>query len=986
MKERIPLKPNTKLTFKNQAGGSTPFVIRSMVGQGGSCLVYDGYYENNAGGKSTVRIKECYPIRLSFTRNSQGKLIITESQKNQFELCKKRFRDSFVVNSELHEMAGLTNYTSQVYDLYEGNGTLYTVSSYVEGNTLDKIHFSSIKEVLRVVRSTARYLQRLHEKGYLYLDVKPENIRMYETTPEMVELFDFDAVIPQGIKEDLSGYRVAYSRGYAPLEQKLGDISRIGTYTDVYAVGALLFFLIFGRTPTAVNCGNEASYDYTKLKWDVLYHPGLYRELTVFFHKTLQAGTKDRYSDMRQVLMQLQRIERFGAEETVISCSGPAVVPEKMVGRQKECDSLFHWWQGEDPIIFVTGMGGIGKSTVVSKFVQDNKNCFDQVIYLSWKESLEQTIADDREFGITGYEQEPEEEKAEYFIRKMKAVRRLAEKERILLILDNFEGNITDDFAELLKVNWKVILVTRRNMELSGYPVQKILPLQKTDEIYRLFENNLGRRLRTDETVLVSKMAEKVERHTLLLALIARQVANSHLNLEQAWNLAETYGVSQMAPEKVDYFQDGAERYDKISGILKALYDVSGLSDVKKRCLKFFSLFDAPGISVGESRGVLQLGSLDAVNELHEEGWIRIQGERVQMHPLIHESIQQMEWSEKDRECAKRQMEILCQQIQWEFGTWERERMTFDGQKSGVLETAKSVLKYGGEDNCLAESKCRKQLQILTLLYLPKEDEKYILAKAVPLLRERGKENPRQWMELQDYVVYLMCQRKEYEKAAVCMKEAEKYASEVGDLYIWGRYYDMKAGLYDEMLNGAYDDTGKKGQCLIHKMLRAVDKSINCMKRAGGKEAERLVVKYTYGKIFLLIRCMPERDLKIKRLIIEMEKVLKRDGSYRMEFQFLHYMARAWYFTLCREKAEKVLYNLKKAGKCSIPDGRSDLDQIDYWIIPGANMLFELGEGDQAEEWLTKGKALCEAHPEELPFMRKKDEIEQHLREVKKYF
>lgn len=986
MKERIPLKPNTKLTFKNQAGGSTCFVIRSMVGQGGSCFVYDGYYENNAGRKSTVRIKECYPIRLSFTRNSQGKLTITESQKNQFELCKRRFRDSFVVNSELHEMAGLTNYTSQVYDLYEGNGTLYTVYSYVEGNTLDKIQFSSIREVLRVVRSTARYLQRLHEKGYLYLDVKPKNIRMYETTPEMVELFDFDAVIPQGIKEDLSSYRVAYSRGYAPLEQKMGDISRIGTYTDVYAVGALLFTLIFGRTPTAVDCGNEASYDYTKLKWNVLYHPGLYRELTVFFHKTLQAGIEDRYPDMGQVLMQLQRIERFGAEETFISGTGSVMMPEKMVGREEECDGLFRWWQGPDPLIVVTGMGGIGKSTVVSKFVQDNKNCFDQVIYLSWKGTLEQTIADDREFGITGYEQEPEEEKAEYFIRKMQAVRRLAEKEGFLLILDNFEGNITDDFAELLKVKWKVILITRRNMELSGYPVQKIAPLQKTEEIYHLFENNLGRRLRTDETVIVSKMAEKVQGHTLLLALIARQVANSHLKLEQAWNLAETYGISQMAPEKVDYFQDGAERYDKISGILKALYDVSGLSDVKKRCLKFCSLFGVTGISLGEARNVLQLQSLDAVNELKEEGWIRIQEERMQMHPLIHETIQQMEWCEKDREYAKRQMEILCQQIQWEFGTWERERTTFGGQKTGILETAKSVLKYGGEDSRLAESKCCKQLQILTLLYLPKEDEKYILAKAVPLLRERWEENPRQWMELQDYVVYLLCQRKEYEKAAVCMKEAEKYASKAGDAYIRGRYYDMMACMCDAVLNGAYGETDKGAQKLIRKMFRAVDRSIYHMRRAGQKEAERLAVKYTYGKIFLLIRCMPERDRKIKRLIREMEEVLNRDGSYRMQFQFLHYMAKAWYFTLCREKKEQVLCNLKKAGECSIPDGRSDLDQIDYWIIPGANMLFELGEGDQAEEWLTKGKALCETHPEELPFMRKGEEIEQYLREVKEYF
>ena len=97
-------------------------------------------------------------------------------------------------------------------------------------------------------------------------------------------------------------------------------------------------------------------------------------------------------------------------------------------------------------------------------------------------------------------------------------------------------------------------------------------------------------------------------------------------------------------------------------------------------------------------------------------------------------------------------------------------------------------------------------------------------------------------------------------------------------------------------------------------------------------------------------------------------------------------MAKAWYFTLCREKAEQVLYNLKKAGKCSIPDGRSDLDQIDYWIIPGANMLLELGKADQAGEWLVKGKTLCETYPEELPFMRKKDEIEQHLRETAKYF
>ena len=60
MKERIPLKPNTKLIFKNQAGGSMPFFIRSVVGQGGSCLVYDGYYENNAGSVSKSVTPICF--------------------------------------------------------------------------------------------------------------------------------------------------------------------------------------------------------------------------------------------------------------------------------------------------------------------------------------------------------------------------------------------------------------------------------------------------------------------------------------------------------------------------------------------------------------------------------------------------------------------------------------------------------------------------------------------------------------------------------------------------------------------------------------------------------------------------------------------------------------------------------------------------------------------------------------------------------------
>lgn len=71
MKERSPLKLNTELRFTNRVVGSMHFVVGNVIGLRGSCIVYDGYYLNNTGSRSTVRIKECYPYKLHLTRNQR---------------------------------------------------------------------------------------------------------------------------------------------------------------------------------------------------------------------------------------------------------------------------------------------------------------------------------------------------------------------------------------------------------------------------------------------------------------------------------------------------------------------------------------------------------------------------------------------------------------------------------------------------------------------------------------------------------------------------------------------------------------------------------------------------------------------------------------------------------------------------------------------------------------------------------------------------
>ena len=102
MKERKPLKLNTELRFTNYAGGDMHFWVVDVLGFGGSCIVYDGYYINNAGARSTVRIKECYPYKLHLTRNDREELIVPDKESEKFEIYKDRIRKSFEIANELH--------------------------------------------------------------------------------------------------------------------------------------------------------------------------------------------------------------------------------------------------------------------------------------------------------------------------------------------------------------------------------------------------------------------------------------------------------------------------------------------------------------------------------------------------------------------------------------------------------------------------------------------------------------------------------------------------------------------------------------------------------------------------------------------------------------------------------------------------------------------------------------------------------------------
>lgn len=983
MRERKSLKSNTDIRFTNHAGGEMHYVVGEVIGKGGSCVVYDGYYINNAGTKNTVRIKECYPYKLHIEREENGNLVVAENEKARFEEYKERIRKSFDIANAFHQTLGLTNLTINVYDRYEANNTVYIVSSYMEGSTLADVEIESMSDAVRIVISVSKCVEIMHDNGYLYLDVKPGNVLVYNETPDLIQLFDFDSVVPMDAGKDITEYRISCSMGYAPVEQKTGKMSRIGRYTDIYSIGALLFYLVFGRAPKATDCGFDVSYDYEKLKWNTVYQQKVYRELSVFFYNTLQAYYKDRYQTVTEVIAQLESVLKYADLPVPFICAGYVSNAGKVIGRERECRQIEKWCSGKGQLLFVTGMGGIGKSTIVRKFASDNREKFDNLIYMQYQDSIVETITDDVQFCISGYEKKEEETTREYFLKKLKAAKELTNDTKSLMILDNFAGTIDEDFMELLNVNWKVVVVTRFDMARTGYESLEIKALAHKEELYKLFEENMNNTLRKEEYRKIDRIIEQVAGHTLALVLIARQIAKSFIDLDSALNLVTNNGFADMAPEKVKYMQDGKEYYGRISAIIKAVYDVSVLSEEKKKCLKVLSLFDVNGIEVHEAKALLQLASLDEIHELVELGWLELYEKQVRMHPLIQETIHQTPWTDAYRQIAVSEMQYLFKEIKFNGTREDYPNKSLDFKKlRGCLNTSRSVLLHGGRDNILSNEKVYKDLLFVTLTNLPRDQEEYIISNCEKLFGDKDCSNPYNIMELYDYVVYLLCQKSDYDEVTKYLDRAKAFAQKWKDNYIWGLYYDMLTDFYEELLNGAYYSNDENEVDLLNKMLTTMDKAIHYMRKSKHEIAKNLYAKYVLGKAALMIRSMPENSRKIKRLITSAKKIIEQNTLDYAEVRSVYYMVWAWYYTLCEPKMKAVLLNLKEAAVINEARNISELDEIDYFYIPAANMMCELGDIEYTLELLDEAFKMCDVHMDEIPYIRKKLDLLEYQLQV----
>ena len=125
------------------------------------------------------------------------------------------------------------------------------VMDFVRGLTLEElIHQEGqlpVKRAVNLLRQAANGVYEAHLLGMTHRDLKPENL-LVERLPagdEFVHVLDFGIVQVEGESQVTQGF--VGTPLYASPEQALGD--GIDFRSDIYSMGALLFFMLTGRPP-----------------------------------------------------------------------------------------------------------------------------------------------------------------------------------------------------------------------------------------------------------------------------------------------------------------------------------------------------------------------------------------------------------------------------------------------------------------------------------------------------------------------------------------------------------------------------------------------------------------------------------------------------------------------------------------------------------------------------------------------------------------
>src|SRR5438045_1208459 len=218
----------------------------------------------------------------------------------------KRFRIEAEAAAHLENPGIVT-----IHEVGERDGSCYFSMKFIEGGQLDEVASREpmpIRQAAELIAKVARTVHYAHEHGILHRDIKPGNILLdakgepHLTDFGLARLVESESSVTHTL--DVLG-----TPSYMAPEQAAGNNAAVGSVTDVYGLGAVLYQLLTGHPPFA----GGTTYETIKLVLETEprqprhLNPKIDRDLSTICLKSLEKDPKRRYPSALALAEDLER-------------------------------------------------------------------------------------------------------------------------------------------------------------------------------------------------------------------------------------------------------------------------------------------------------------------------------------------------------------------------------------------------------------------------------------------------------------------------------------------------------------------------------------------------------------------------------------------------------------------------------------------------------------------------------------------------------
>ena len=663
--ERQILPNNTTITLNG-----TEYKILDTKGKGASCVVY---LAENCTNKRIVLIKELYPINLGIFRDKENNLIVPNSFCEHFKFYKHKLCEAYKLQLEFHNSDETGNYTSDAETMVEAYSTLYVIMNKVVGSSYDKVVPENITDVLEVCKSVATVIGFYHKKGYLHLDIKPDNIYVLKETNQIINLFDFDTVKSKSDLEN-GNYIASTNKISAPEITKAEIDEFTGKYlqevderADIYAIGHILFEKVMERNAIKSDTILGKKFNLTKTRLLENSSPQLREKIQEIFQHTVVRMKSERYSNTDELIKALDQALEIATEEekgylidnniTVTTSNSYYISRKDKLSEIRQHLENYH-------IAYLYGIGGIGKSETAREYAEEYRDSYTTIQLSIYSGDLKALIA--------GLKFSSDDKTGDYFEKDINIryetklsllSKAMINNERTLLIIDNYNVEPDSDeykrnvevMKDLKKLHIHILFTTRTlpNDDKTKIDVEEF---SKEELRHMFFAINPKDKDKEERVAQVDELIETAYRHTLTVDLVAHQTAKiedyGKKTLSNYIKVLKESGINSGINVVVYNNKDDNGKSDIIFEHIRALFNLTALTEKEKYIMVNACLLPLSGMPVVEFESFIDLenypnsksndgwGEDSTISNLVKSGWIkRINGEvsKITLHPIVSE-------------------------------------------------------------------------------------------------------------------------------------------------------------------------------------------------------------------------------------------------------------------------------------------------------------------------------------------------------------